>query len=556
MKPSIISGPTLTEVRRSDCTRRAFLQTALAGGVSLAGSPYVLARQAGPTEARGIVFHDRDGDGRRGPGDTPVADVAVSNGRLVTRTDEKGQWSLPLEGGGQDIFFVIKPRGWTPPLSQHNLSRFYYIHHPEGSTQRRHRGIDPTGSLPASIDFPLAEQEEGDRFTALLCGDTQPRDEREVGYLAQTVVPELRRSNAAFGVTLGDVMFDDLSLFEPLNEAMAHIGKPWYHLLGNHDLNFDTPDNRHATDTFRRVYGPTWCSFDYGPVHFLVLNNVEWMGQDGDRPNWTGNYRGSLGERQLEFIAEDLKLVPENRLVVLLLHIPLEHPDTGDPSFNTADRHALYRLIERRPHTFSVSAHTHWHGNLLLGRGSGWQGAQPHHHLITGTLCGSWFAGAPGPNGVPHATMTDGTPRGYVEVAFDGNRYNIDGYRAVGHPASHQMHIEAPPQIARHEAGSTLVYVNVFNGSERSTVRMRLAPGGDWLPLEQVREPDPAYVRLRQQEGVLAAPWRNLPNPSPCQHLWRGGLGDVTGGTHLIEVAATDMHGNTHFGSRPIRVTS
>ena len=61
----------------------------------------------------------------------------------------------------------------------------------------------------------------------------------------------------------------------------------------------------------------------------------------------------------------DLALVPEEKLVMLMMHIPL---------LNVGNRSELFRLIEKRPHTLSVSGHTHWQAHQYLNEKDGWQG--------------------------------------------------------------------------------------------------------------------------------------------------------------------------------------
>jgi hypothetical protein len=533
-------------------TRRKFVQSLVAGG-ALIFAPNIWAQKTLPTHAEGFVFQDRDGTGKWRRGDRGIAGVAVSNGRDICITDKNGRWRLPIEGE-QTTFFVIKPRNWMTPLSKNNLPRAFYIHQPEGSPALRFSGVRPTGPLPESIDFPLTQRDEPDQFKALVCGDPQPRNSTEISYLARTVVPQLAGTDALFGVSLGDIMFNDLSLYDSLNEAMGLAGVPWHNVVGNHDLNQDAVDNRHSTETFRSVFGPTYYSFDCGPVHFLVLNNVEWMGRQA---KGGPAYRPGLGERQLEFIRNDLKLVPQNRLAVLMFHIPLFRgfDPNAAPGTPSADRQELYRLIENRPHTLSFSAHTHAHNHFFLDSADGWRGAKPHHHVNTGTLCGSWFAGPPDERGIPNGTMADGTPRGYLEVEFDGNGYNIDGYRVLQRPKNHQMNITAPPEIAREKLGEAAVYANVFNGSARSKVRLRCGAGYQWRELEQVKEHDPAFVRQVERTQEVPPPYHKFPGPSVCSHLWRASLPtDLSNGTHAIEVVATDMFGNEHSDVRPIRV--
>ena len=161
---------------------------------------------------RSHVFND---------GDQPLADVRVSNGRDVVRTNAEGEYELTVDS--DDIIFVIKPKGYRTPLSEDNLPRFYYIHKPAGSPDLNFKGVEPTGELPSSIDFPLYEQIEPQKFRAVLLGDPQPRDQKEVEFIAHDVVEELIGSDASFGVTLGDIVFDDLNVFVPLNKTVTLI---------------------------------------------------------------------------------------------------------------------------------------------------------------------------------------------------------------------------------------------------------------------------------------------------------------------------------------------
>ncbi len=163
--------------------------------------------QATPQFATGIVFHDRNRNGIRDSGEPGIPNVLVSNQREVVRTDAQGRYRIPVSD--DTIIFVIKPRGWMTALLEENVPRFYYVHKPNGSPPVRFGGVRPTGPLPESIDFPLYPQRESERFTALMFGDTQPRNLTEVHYIGRDIVRELMGTNrAVFGVVLGDVVFD------------------------------------------------------------------------------------------------------------------------------------------------------------------------------------------------------------------------------------------------------------------------------------------------------------------------------------------------------------
>jgi hypothetical protein len=492
----------------------------------------------------GIVYHDQNGNRQHDEGEPGVSEVKVSNGREIVKTDADGRYQIEVTD--DTIIFVIKPRGWALPLNGENLPQFYYIHKPKGSpADFRFPGVEPTGPLPASIDFPMTRQEEPDQFKALLFGDTQPRDIREVEYMTHDVIEQIIAAeghDASFGVTLGDIVFDDLSVMQPLNQAIALIGIPWYNVIGNHDLNFDAANDAQSDETFERIYGPNYYSFDYGPTHFLVLDDVTWVAQKGDEK---ARYYGGLGERQLAFIRNDLALIPEDQLVVLMMHIPL----TG-----VEDRQELYRLIEQRPATVSLSAHTHYMEHRLIGEEDGWRGAEPHEHIINVTVCGSWWRGQPDERGIPHATMSDGGPNGYSLMSFDGNEYALEFFPA-SRPANYQMNIYAPEAIPPSEAATTVVMANVFAADTETECRMRIA-GGPWRSMERITAADPGYLAEKaREEAVAERSWRDLPGPHATPNMYRAMLpASLPQGTHAIEVEASWGDGRKVVDHRLMRV--
>jgi len=491
--------------------------------------------------ARGAVFDDQNHNGIRDAGEAGVSGVLVSNQREVTRTDVSGEWRLPVR---EDcIFFVVKPAGWMTPVNAHSLPQFYRIHKPEGSPRLRYGGVGPTGPLPDSVDFPLSRRAEPGRFQAIFFADPQARDQTELDYIAHDVVEELAGSEVEFGVTLGDILFDDLSLFHNHNAMVALIGIPWYNVIGNHDINYDAVDDRHSDETFERFYGPSTYAFDHGPVTFVVLDNIRW---GGAKPGGTGEYVGGLGSDQLTFLENLLPQIDESRLLVFMMHIPLP---------GVEDREALFRLIEHRPYTMSISGHTHWQAHWFLDEEQGWRGAQPHHHVVNVTVSGSWWSGEPDEMGIPHTMMADGAPNGYSIITFDGQSAVVD-FKAARRPASYQMHVDAPEVVSAADTASTPAYVNVFGGSERSTVEMRVGSTGEWLRLEKVMEADPYFQRLKvKEENSASLVGRPLPKAKRSHHLWKANLpAGLEVGTHRIWVRSEDMYGRVFQGSRVLRV--
>jgi len=485
---------------------------------------------------RGVVFNDGNGNEIRDDGEKGVSGVCVSNGLDVVETDSKGRYELSYDD--DTIIFIIKPRDWKTPVDENNLPRFHYIHKPGGSPKSKYPGVQPTGEMPESVDFPLRYEEEPTTYRAVIFGDTQSRDLKEVDYMARDVVEELIGVDAEFGVTMGDIVFNDLSIFDKHNETVGRIGIPWYNVQGNHDTNQDTPDDEYSDETFERIYGPPYYAYNYGDVHFVVLDNILWNGN---------GYDGGFDDDQLEFVKNELAFVPDDKLVVLMMHIPLS---------GMAGRFDILHLIDEREHTLSLSAHWHRQANFFFGPMSGWYGNDRHHHMVCGTVCGSWWSGAPDEYGIPHATMADGTPNGYLFITFDGNEYSIE-YKVARREASYQMNIYAPDEISSADADETNVIANIFAGSERSHVEMKFGEDGEWVGMKHVPMIDP-YIRQikKAEQSDDPPPGRKLPNPEPSLHIWAQKLPpDPEPGTYVIYVRTTDIFGHEYEGKRIIKIT-
>ena len=481
--------------------------------------------------AQGIVFFDENENGLRDSGERGLPGVRVSDQRSVTVTDADGLWTLPERD--EAIYFVVKPRGYMTPVSADNLPTFYYIHKNNEALPLEGPTVQPTGPLPESIDFPLVRQDEPDRFEALFLGDPQPRNLEEVNYLAHDVLEEMVGTNAAFAVTLGDIAFDNSETYLPFIQATGKVGVPFYNTHGNHDANYDGMDTYEHYDTWRTLFGPRYYSFDYGPVHFIILSDVLFPEQ-GD------SYFTGLGQEQLDWIEEDLYYVPTETLVVLSMHIPLL------PADRNADFARLYELLQGHPYTLSFSAHSHTVSQGFLTEEHGWPGAEPHHHINAGATCGRWWGGARDETDIPHATSADGTPNGYFVVSFDGNEYSTR-FKAARRPSDYQMQIQAPDEVGRSGLAETAVLVNIFNGSDRSVVEMAVGEEGEWIAMDLTPQIDPLYARVTERESGQGA--------SVSNHMWEGRLPpDLPTGGQLIRIRTVDMYGQEYTGSRIVRV--
>ena len=543
----------------------AFAATALPG---------TRAAAADGASVNGIVFEDHSGTGRRQAGDPGLPGILVSNGREVVKTDADGRYTLPIEEGM--VVFVIKPSGYSVPLDEDNLPRFFYVHQPRGSRadlDLHFRGVDPTGPLPASVDFALHRADEPTSFDVLLFTDTQPESDAEVGFIRDAVVNGLVSAKAAFGLTLGDVMFDDLSLYGRLNRIIGRIGVPWYSIGGNHDLNYEAPNRAEARETFKRVFGPPYYAFEYGGAVFLMLDNVDYLGADPKKPKMDGKYEGRFDDRQLAFIGNLLNEIPTDKLLVMGMHIPLRTylgPDV--PEVTTVNRNALLALISGRPNTVSFSGHTHTTEHHYLGADYGFSGDAPHHHHVLTAVSGSWWSGPYDHRGVAVADSRDGSPNGFHVLSVEGNRYTTK-FVPASEPNARQMRIVLDSEfhqdrseiyrdfrpgallgspIAHEQVFATNVIVNFFDGGPRSKVEYRI---GDRpaIAMRQELRPDPFVQEVFARNQATKKPWVKA---EPCSHIFVARLpADLEPGTHCVKVTARDEYGREHRDSLIVEVT-
>lgn len=521
--------------------------------------------------AKGAVFSDSNRNGTRDPGEPGLANIRVSDGYSIVSTGPDGTYTLPLASDDVTIF-VLKPRDFATPIDNIRIPRFYHHHAPAGTPDESFlfSGLEPTGPLPASVDFPLIPSPEPDKFRIVLFGDPQAYTTLEQTYYARDVVSEFARlgPDVAFGFGLGDLVGDNLDLLQPYNESNALAGFTWYNVIGNHDLNFDAKTDTHSDATFRRVYGPSSYAFQYGQAHFLVLNNVYWEGFDGLRADGhakRGQYKGALRPHQLQFIKSYVDTVPTDQPIVILTHIPLYSGEEGKPApgAHTAEFQQLLKILSKHPNTFSANGHTHYNLTTIIDQSKGFQGppGTAHIHHNVATISGTWYAGMPDERGIPLSMQRDGSYRGYAIAEFDGPKFSVR-YQPLGRPETEQIRIHAPDVVLRSKQSVPLL-ANVFDASQRSTVRFRLLAGdgqsvlSDWTPMTVTRAVDPVYAaqHAASVEWAKAAPGRRaLSAPVALEHMFTAEIpADHSSGLYCVEVQTTNTYGHTFTARHPLR---
>ncbi|WP_209576591.1 calcineurin-like phosphoesterase C-terminal domain-containing protein [Sphingobacterium sp. UBA5996] len=496
--------------------------------------------------AKGKVYLDVNKNGKLDKNEKGIVSVSVSNGREVTTTDKDGNYQLPI--GNDNIIFVVKPSGYALPLDENNHPKFYYIHKLNGSPVSKYPAVVATGKIPAAVNFALYQQEEDPNFSAFVFGDPQAYTEEELAYFKNGVINEISdKTIAKFGISLGDLVGDDLSLQPKYKSVISTMGLPWYNVMGNHDMNYDAKVDSLSDESFEKTFGPNNYAFNYGNAHFIILDNIIYP-----NPRTGKGYLGGFRKDQLDFVENDLKNVAKDKLIVLAFHIPLYHQNSD--VFRNEDRQRLFDILAPFKHTLSLSAHTHFQRQYFYGQKDGWKQEKAHHEYNVGTTSGDWYSGELNEKGIPVSTMRDGTPKGYAILKIEDNQYSFD-YKVVDKPASYQIDLYGASVIPEKYTKRYPIYANFFIGKEGDKVRFRINQG-EWKEMDFVNENDPAFLNslAKYDTATELKNTRRPSNPEKSSHLWAANLPKLKAGKYQIEVQAIDLFNRVHAATKTIEV--
>lgn len=485
----------------------------------------------------GSVFEDANGNGVREPGEPGLDGIRVSDGVKIVETDSSGRYA-GLEAGSERTVFVIKPAGYAAARRADGLPDVWRNPQAGAGVQLKYGGIKPTPG--PCRDFALRrEPARGSGLDVLVFGDPQPKSMVDVGYYRRDIVAPLAgKHGASLGVSLGDIVNDDLSLYPAMNAITARLAVPWLHVPGNHDLDFDAGRDEDSLLTFRNTYGPDTFAWEEREAVFIGLDDVVY--QPGQKPA----YVGGLREEQFAFLQAYLRTAPRDRLLVIAVHIPFFDTSStpGRPTFRVADRERLFALLKDFPQVLLLSAHSHTQRHVFHDAADGWHGAAPLHEYNVGAACGAFWSGAKDAAGIPDTTMADGTPNGYATLRVE----NAGRYSLAWHPARDPddaaIGLHAPKVLRRGAWPAWAVYANVYMGRDDSKVEYRI-DAGEWKPMVKVAKPDPrlAAENAKDDAAERLRGYDRSPEAEPSPHLWRGALPtDLPAGGHRIEVRVFD----------------
>ena len=345
-----------------------------------------------------------------------VAGVAVSDGYEVVRTNAYGYYAMSSSKLNGYVFYTL-PRGYEPLLADGFNPQFWA----------------PLNSSDITVnethDFTL-RRVDNDRHTVIIAADTHlarrcsDRAYFKKGFIARlNEEVEHAKGGPIYSILLGDLTWDvfwtqnDYNLTDFMAD-MKHFNYPMtlWPVTGNHDHDPSVPagDNTDfdAAAAWRNIVCPNYYSFNLGKVHYVVLDDIQYLNIPYDDEEYSEgvvgsrNYRGVITSEQIQWLRKDLDLVDDDAPIVVCLHIPawsINSDFSWSPRLDNT--YSLSSILNRYSNVHIVSGHNH--GNYTLR-------ATPFSHITEhniAAVCGSLWQSAVFTG---HHICHDGSPAGYM----------------------------------------------------------------------------------------------------------------------------------------------
>ena len=166
--------------------------------------------------------------------------VVVSDGRQCVVTEADGTYWMKIDAADVKFIYISTPAGYQPVISGGRPIFYRSL-----SSQPLKQGV-------YEIDtFKLTPVDNPGRATVFFTADPQPRA-GTVGYdnlgyhsldCCEDLYQDLQETAAGitgrqvFGVCLGDLVHENMSLYKNYTDGLRRVGYPTYNVIGNHDNN-------------------------------------------------------------------------------------------------------------------------------------------------------------------------------------------------------------------------------------------------------------------------------------------------------------------------------
>ena len=495
-------------------------------------------------------------------GSAGIANVVVSDGIEVTKTDSNGVYYLPSDKKQKSVFVSIPGN---------------YEVEKQGSAPLFFKKLSRPADTVETHDFSLT-QVNNEKHVVLALGDmhlanrNNDIEQFQKGFLTDVnkSIKDIQSAGTkVYALALGDMTwetywYENNYALPQYRTQMDEIKTTIFHTIGNHDNDPYVADDWHSATKYRDILGPTYYSFNLGKIHYVVLDNVEYIntggaaGSSGNR-----NYNAKIVAEQMEWLKKDLAMVEDKSTpIVLAMHIQLNNNPTLTGSGNQTSTIRLSNSAEfiaafnGFPNVHVLTGHTHIQYHV--------ENSTSLMEHNSAAVCATWWW--TGRSGYANNQICkDGTPGGYVIWEMEGKDLKWK-YKSINYENNYQfraydlnkVHI-TPAEHAPSYTGTdsefvkyAAEYATANNNNEvlinvwgyDTKWKVEVFEGGQALAVNRVNVLDPLHIisYSAKRLNVNATPTADFVSTKTA-HMFKARAASPTS---TLEIKVTDRFGNVY----------
>ena len=476
-----------------------------------------------------------------------LADVVVSDGVEVVRTDSDGKYSFK-SAKKYGYVFLSTPSGYMPQVQ--DVLPLIYRKVARGNETKVER-----------VDFPLLSEGNQTNHKMLVFGDMHLAGGRnnDGTWFSRFCNDVNEYVNAhpgekIYAITLGDMTWDyywydkNYVFDEYLADIKKIVNVPIFHTVGNHDHDMNEAGDFDTILRYMDTVAPDYYSFNIGNVHYVILDNILCTNNGGGKAYRT--YEHKVSDDQMKWLEKDLSFVSKSTPVVIAMHAPVSNLAAGN-------RTSLLNIVSSFDQVHFFTGHSHQTAN---NTGSNW-----YDHNC-GAVCADWWDCVKETSGKVHIG-TDGSFGGYeifdikntdFSWVFKGTErdqnvqfrtYDRNNIHLTAEKCTPSNFSDKAKEIFNTVAGdwtvadkNNEVYINVFNYD--SKWKIEVTENGKPLTVEKSggsKFRDPLHILIYM--SVCKKEKEDAFTTKSNGHMWK-----VTASSpnSTLEIKVTDRFGNVY----------
>lgn len=445
-------------------------------------------------------------------GDTGLAGVWVSDGVNFTQTDEQGFYWLESDKRFGYVF-VCLPTGYLPATGSNVVPGYW-------------KAVSIDANLHEQCNFELKAVDTSNHqvfFAAdLHLSDRAigPNAINDLKQFDQGFIKDSKELAATYGsntflITLGDITWDVhwyKSGFMPASfvSKMKQYPLMMFNCMGNHDNNPYVQGDNNGSKVYRTTIAPTYYSFNLGDVHYIVLDNIEWINTDGAN-GFVGarDYYERVDEVQLQWLKQDLShIADKSKPVVVCAHSQFYSNRNASfkPNRYMQNADKVLDCFNGFTNVHVMTGHAHYNMTMEL------RDNVIEHNV--GATCETWWQSTSASLLEGRGINRDGAPAGYAVMELRGSDVKWY-YKSIGFDKSLQFRVYdmnnvknerwtsalATQEPARDTGGddyaeleSNAIYINVWDYDSKWKIEVYESGNTTPLTLTRVFDRDPLHT--------------------------------------------------------------